>query len=157
MHDPIKFTIRSATPEDASAVSTLILSLTEFVVEDSERENASEFFETLGVEATVQRIKSGDYRYFVCEDGGVLCGVIGLKEKTHIYHLFVKADCHQQGIARKLWDYARADVDGRVFTVNSSAFAIPVYRRLGFVQAGEVTRQDGLEFMPMEYAGDPPG
>ena len=152
LQDLEELTIRPATPGDAAGMSALTLSLTDFVVEASEKENAANFLSTLGVNATRERLVSHEFQFFVCECEGGIRGVIGMRDQTHLYHLFVDASFHGRGIARKLWDYVRDRSDTSIITVNSSPFAVPVYQKLGFVQVGEIEYQDGIEFIPMEYA-----
>ena len=58
---------------------------------------------------------------------------------------------HRRGIGKKLFDAMRRDYAHPVFTVNSSPYAVEVYRHLGFVPTGEEQTVDGLRFTPMQY------
>ena len=40
----------------------------------------------------------------------------------------------------------------QVFTVNSSPYAVEVYRHLGFVPTDDEKSVDGLRFTPMQYS-----
>jgi len=152
---PAGVTIRDAEPEDAEAISALILSLTSFFLADpADPEAAAPFFATISPEALRANLTDGRYRYQLAESGGELAGVVGVRNDAHLYHLFVAAPFHRQGLAARLWAAARqaaraAGNPGR-FTVNSSRYAVPVYRRLGFRVTGPEVLKDGIAFIPME-------
>jgi GNAT superfamily N-acetyltransferase len=100
------------------------------------------------------RIGSSNFSHYVAEDSAGLCGIIALRDGSHLYHLFVRADAHGQGIARTLWQHAKANSGHSMFTVNSSLYAVPVYERLGFVAKAPPQTADGLVFVPMGYSHD---
>lgn len=54
-------------------------------------------------------------------------------------------------IGRKLFDYVKARNDKKIFTVNSSPFAKPIYNHFGFKDIKEEQCVNGLRFIPMEY------
>ena len=79
--------------------------------------------------------------YHVAEVEGTLAGFIAVRDRSHVYSLYVDKAYHRRGIARRLWETAKraalADA-GRsghpgIFTVNSSNHALPFYASLGFV------------------------
>lgn len=45
----------------------------------------------------------------------------------------------------------RKDYDKQEFTVNASAYAVEVYRHLGFAPTDEEKTVNGLRFTPMKY------
>ena len=59
---------------------------------------------------------------------------------------------HRRGIGNKLFDAMRRYYAHPVFTVNSSPYAVEVYRHLGFVPTDEEQSADGLRFTPMQYS-----
>ena len=59
---------------------------------------------------------------------------------------------HRRGIGNKLFEAMRRDYAHPVFTVNSSPYAVEVYRHLGFVPTDEEQSADGLRFTPMQYS-----
>lgn len=152
---PVGVTIRSAEPEDAEAISALILSLASFFLADPEDPEApAPFFATISPDALHANLTDGRYRYQVAESGGELAGVVGVRGDMHLYHLFVAARFHRRGVAARLWDAAReaaraAGNPGR-FMVNSSRHAVPVYQRFGFRVSGREVLKDGVVFIPME-------
>jgi GNAT superfamily N-acetyltransferase len=76
-----------------------------------------------------------------------------MRERSHLFHLFVDQRWQRQGVARRLWEVAQsAAIEGgplAAFTVNSSNFAIPVYEAFGFVRTAPVQCVKGLYFNPM--------
>jgi predicted GNAT family N-acyltransferase len=67
--------------------------------------------------------------------------------------LFVVRAHQRQGLGRLLWQQALRELctpnSEKVFTVNSSLPAVPVYRSFGFVPAGSPQSVDGISFLPM--------
>ena len=104
-------------------------------------------------EAINQSMQS-EYRYHVAEVNGMLTGVVAVKGNTHLYHLFVSEQFHRKGIAKKLWRLAMKEClcNGNTgeFTVNSSAYALGVYKKLGFVAQPGPKEKNGVVFYPMK-------
>ena len=81
-----------------------------------------------------------------------LKGVIATNENTkHICCFFVKAQYHKQGIGRKLWECLLENSSSEIITVNSSPYAVPVYRKLGFVDTDIEQLSDGMKYTPMKF------
>lgn len=83
--------------------------------------------------------------------GDALVGVLSMRAPQHISGFFVDAAYHRQGIGRKLFESMRRDYARQVFTVNSSPYAVEVYRNLGFVPKDKEQIADGLRFTPMQF------
>ena len=147
----MSFAIRPARTSDAEAISALILDLANYFIADPESPAVAPFLETLTPQATEERIVSEEYECFVAEDDGEISGALVMRNETHLYHLFVRAECQGQGIAGALWDHVLARSDASSFTVNSSINARPVYERFGFEATDEAQHQNGLDFVPMKY------
>jgi GNAT superfamily N-acetyltransferase len=93
------------------------------------------------------------YRYHVAEVAGRVVGVIGVRDNSHVHHLFV-AEKHQRcGLARELWKVARdaclESGNPGEFTVFSSKFALGVYRAFGFIESGPPETKDDVVATPM--------
>lgn len=86
-------------------------------------------------------------------EGEKLVGVLSMRAPQHISGFFVDAAYHRRGIGRKLFEAMRQDYAKQEFTVNSSPFAVEVYRHLGFVPTGTEQIVDGIRFTPMETTG----
>lgn len=148
--------IRPLEEADIPAVARLLRSLAaEFIVHESPCEGAATFLrenDEQGLRGFVAR----GYAYHVAEDGGTIAGFIAVRERRHVFHLFVDKRWQRQGVARRLWDVARRvarDSGGNGgFTVNSSNFAVPAYEAMGFVRSAPMQCKDGLYFNPMEFA-----
>lgn len=143
--------IRDARTADAKEISELITGWAHHYLDDPASPEAAPFLETLTPSATATRIDSPEFRYYVAEGATGLCGVIALRDHSHLYHLFVRTDAHRQGFARQLWEHARSRSSSCAFTVNSSLPAIPVYERFGFVATSAPQSKNGLSYVPMEY------
>lgn len=58
---------------------------------------------------------------------------------------------NDRAIGRRLFEAMRRDYSRQVFTVNSSPYAVEVYRHLGFTPTDREQSVDGLRFTPMQY------
>ena len=83
-------------------------------------------------------------------DGQTLVGMIATRNAgAHITLFFVEEAYHRQGIGRMLLEAAKADAPVGPITVNSSPYAVEVYRRLGFVATKPEQLTDGIRYTPM--------
>ena len=150
----MNFVIRQAEASDAGPISHLVLGVAHYFLADPSSPEVGPFLAGLTPPSYADRIGSSNFSHYVAEDSAGPCGIIALRDGSHLYHLFVRADAHGQGIARALWEHAKALSGHSTFTVNSSLFAVPVYERLGFVAKAPPQTADGLVFVPMGYAHD---
>ena len=146
--------IRAAIPEDSENISKLICGLVEkFIAGEFSSQGRDFLLSTMTADAIRQSMQSG-YRYHVAEIKGLLAGVVAVRGNAHLYHLFVAEQFHRKGIAKKLWQLAMKEClhDGNTgeFTVNSSAYALGVYKKLGFVAQPGPKEKNGVVFYPMK-------
>lgn len=78
----------------------------------------------------------------------------------HLTLLFTAVEQQGRGIARRLLEtvtahLAAADPPVAALTVNASAYALPVYERLGFRPTGEAGEADGIVATPMRLEFSP--
>ena len=77
-----------------------------------------------------------------------LVGVIATRnEGKHIALFFVAGKRQGQGIGRTLFNAVKTDN----MTVNSSPYAVPIYRKLGFTATDKEQTVNGLRFTPMVF------
>jgi ribosomal protein S18 acetylase RimI-like enzyme len=129
--------IRSLSPDDIPAAAALLgRAAGEFILHESTPEDGARFLAEQGEEGMRRFLASG-FVYHVAEVAGALAGFIAIRERSHVYSLYVDARFHRRGIARRLWDAARTAAIGPghpgAFTVNASNHAVPFYAALGFV------------------------
>ena len=82
-----------------------------------------------------------------------IVGVLAMRKPSHISLFFVKAEYHRQGIGRQLFEKILCDYQPQgigVFTVNSSPYAVEVYRKLGFKPTGDECITNGIRYTPMK-------
>ena len=74
-----------------------------------------------------------------------------MRQPQHIADFFVKEEYQRKGHGRRLFDTMRCDYENQVFTVNSSPYAVEIYRKLGFMESDNEQIVDGLSFTPMKF------
>ncbi|MBJ7311078.1 GNAT family N-acetyltransferase [Rugamonas sp. CCM 8940] len=145
--------IRQAEAPDAPAIAELIADLLPFVTPAPDGAGAEQFIATMQAEALARCVGDERFHYQLGFIDDALVGAVAVRDKGHLYHLFVARAWHGQGVGRRLWQAARAaavaagNVNG--FTVNSSLYAEPMYCRFGFVATGPRTEKDGVAYIPM--------
>lgn len=147
-------TIRLANADDAEKISALICDLSSrFIIHEFSPDAQARFLADHSPEAMRQRLTS-NFRYHVAENGGELIGVAGVRDNTHLFHLFVAEAFQRKGIGTRLWDVVRLEcLRGEhpgVFTVNAAKNAVAMYERLGFRQAEPMREVAGISFVPMK-------
>ena len=138
---------------DSESISKLVWQLsTEFITNEFTPEGRETLFNSMTPVAITKFIQSG-YRYHLAEVKSQLIGVVGVRDNSHLYHLFVAESYQRQGVATGLWQLAmQACLDEGnpgEFTVNSSNYAQKVYETLGFVAQSGSQDKNGVIFIPM--------
>jgi GNAT superfamily N-acetyltransferase len=145
--------LRHATVADADAIAGLIAGFHREITGHPDGVGAEPYVAAVSVEAVRGYLASARYAYTVAERDGEVRGFIALRDGGHVFHLFVARDAQGQGLARRLWQHARAQAlpagAPAAFTVNASLNAVPVYRAFGFEATGDVTSVHGISFLPM--------
>ena len=81
-----------------------------------------------------------------------LLGVIATRsEGEHISLFFVKKETHGQGIGKRLFEHILPLCKNGFITVNSSPYAIKIYRKLGFIEIDTEQVTNGIRYVPMKY------
>ena len=142
--------IRVANKNDVPKICTLVKSLSYFYLESDKTELPNWFAETLTSEAFQNRVQSNEYQNFVYEEQGEIVGYLALKNNSHLYHLFVSESYQGKGISRYLWSHALTKCVSDLYTLRSSLFAVPIYKKFGFKVIGEAGEKDGIGYQAME-------
>lgn len=155
---PGSLAIQAARPQDAEAISVLLLSLANRCTLYPDMRGAERFLASFAPDALRAVIAAPAYRYLAGWIDGSLAGVIALRDNAHLFHLFVAERFQGRKLASALWAEAKAVAlaagnPGR-FTVNSSVAAVPVYRAFGFRPNGDHMAADGIVYLPMLYTGE---
>ena len=91
------------------------------------------------------------FKVYGAFEDNVLKGVIATdKRKRHINLFFVDKSSQAKGIGKKLMSIIIDHNENSFITVNSSRYAVPIYKNLGFIKTKEEKEQDGLKFTPMK-------
>ncbi len=133
---------------DARRISELLHGFVDEVV--AEKDAAGVFLESIAVDSILEKIGSEEFDYWIsCDREGRAIGVVGVRRKTHLYHLFVDRAAQGTGIGSALFRHAQNELGDTIKTVNASINAVRFYEKLGFTADGEEMRKDGLAFLPM--------
>ena len=90
-------------------------------------------------------------QFYGAFDKDKLIGTLCMRAPQHIGGFFVNADYHRKGIGRDLFERMRRDYDKQEFTVNSSPYAVEIYKKLGFEPTDVEQTVNGLRFTPMVF------
>lgn len=145
---------RITTAADAEKISELIHSLMHLFFAKPDGKGAEHFLQMSTPAGLASFMAQPNINYLLGEDDGVFCGVVAVRNNSHLQHLYVVPSFQGRGVGKYLWETARdlavaaGNSDG--FTVNASLNAIPFYERMGFEATGDVSLTGGLRFQPMK-------
>ena len=149
-----ELTIRPARLSDAEAAVNLVLrSFDEFIAPDYPPEGVDHFHAHVTVDGLIDSITNREIVFVAVVDER-LAGVVQVRDDTHITWLYVDKSRHRSGIGRELVVSAAREIRRRTaeadaITLNSSPYALEIYRRMGFVADGPETVRDGMRFTAM--------
>jgi GNAT superfamily N-acetyltransferase len=150
----ILITYSPMQPGQEAAVCELILRVfDQFVAPGCTAEGEAEFRRYVEPEALAERAQAG-HLVLVAVAGDEIVGAIEMRGCEHLSLLFVDPRYHGRGIGRALWTQAlercrQLKPDLQRISVNSSTYAVPFYRALGFRPDGPEQVRDGIRFVPM--------
>lgn len=147
-------TIREAFPADSTELSALVIRAAEECRNiDFTESGWARFVESNSAMEMLKRIEDKKFRILCSIEGGVLTGVISIRENCRIDKLFVNPDFRGMGLSSKLWHSVKTiclkENRNGFFHVRSSTKAVPVYRRFGFEETGPAETIYGIRFTPM--------
>lgn len=146
--------IRLATTQDAKAISELLIVLAEqYIVTMFTDEGRRNMLSSITPNA-IEGFMCKGYRYHVGEIDNRIIAVVGTRDDSHLFHLFVNEQHHGNGYSSQLWSVAKtACVDSGknpgFFTVNASLNAQDVYKHWGFIPIGGIREGGGVKDLPM--------
>jgi predicted GNAT family N-acyltransferase len=140
--------IREITKEGLPAALDLIWKVfLEFEAPEYSQEGVDEFKRYIDQQAEELTLKV--YGAFGLDE---LIGVIATRnEGSHISWFFVKKKNHGQGVGKNLFEHIVALCNSDFITVNSSPYAVKIYRRLGFTETSDEQVTNGIRYVPMAY------
>jgi len=148
-------TIRPMQPGEQHQVSHLIWSVfCVFEAPTYSREGVEAFHAWIEPAKLAERFSHPGFFLLCAWEAETLVGVLAVRDYAHIALLFVDASYQRRGIARALVSeaLARCREDNPsllAITVNSSPFAVPIYKRMGFAAIDQEQTIQGIRFTPM--------
>jgi len=153
--------IKLIEQKDLKAAVELVNSVfNEFVAGDYSQEGQKTFYDYLEHkdEELARDLEIGHKKMWGYYDGNEIVGVISVRDLYHISLLFVSKEFQQRGIATELFNTVveflkEIQNDSRLeITVNSSPYAVEIYKKLGFNETDTEQESNGIRFMPMKIA-----
>lgn len=138
--------IKELSPENLPEALELVWKVfSEYEAPDYSEEGIREFYNSIHDEKYLSQL-----RMYGAFDGARLVGVIAVRGGgTHIALFFVDGKYHRRGIGKALFQTMLKRCPAERMTVNSSPYAVPIYRRLGFSETDHEQTISGLRFTPM--------
>jgi len=151
---PEAISFRAMQLHEVAAVSEMVLrTFHHYVAPDYGDEGIQTFSRFVQPDALADRLSRGAL-FLVAAAGQTIVGMIEMRSYNHVTLLFVDSAYQRRGISRELLRRAldicrqhRPDV--QQITVNSSPYAVDIYRKLGFEQSAPPQEQQGIIFVPM--------
>ena len=144
---------RQARPDDAQAISTLVRALATPFFEFEDQRGEEGFLDSISCSSERTYLSLPGYWYWMAEHNNALAGFIGIRDNTHIFHLFVSPDSQSKGLGSTLLGYAldhiRDNGNHTQLTVNAAITARGFYSRHGFLPTAEVQITNGVRYLPM--------
>lgn len=124
-----------------------------FVAPSYSNEGVREFRSYITPELLIKRSQENCF-VLLARLSDKIVGMIEIRQHHHISLFFVDADFQTEGIGRVLFQKAIARCQNKMpginqFSVNSSPYALPIYKRLGFQKTDKEQIKNGIRFIPM--------
>jgi len=147
------FDIRAAKPDDAEAISILLLSAIESFLACTDRPDpAVVIAEAMRPAAIRDHLLGSEFRFHVAACDDTVAGVIGVRDRSHLHHLIVAESFHGRGLGTRLWNVAKATAlksgNPGSFSVYASDRAVAFFQCLGF-ERGSSDGGKRLPYIPM--------
>jgi GNAT superfamily N-acetyltransferase len=148
--------IQEIQSDDVENVSLMIKEVfSKFISPDYTKEGIAQFNSFVDEGTIRERLAAGSL-ILVAKEGETIAGVIEIREGSHIPLFFVKDGYQGKGLGNRLFRKAvkknsEKNPAVEVLTVNSSPFAVDIYKSLGFRNAAAMQVKSGIRYYPMEY------
>ena len=145
---------RFMQPDDAAVVSDLLMrTFMAFVAPDYSAQGVQTFSAFVQPRVLRDRLTQGAL-VLLATAGASIVGMIEMDQCNHVTLLFVVGAYQRRGISRELLRRAldlcrQRQPNLTQVTVNSSPYAVEVYKRLGFTETDSAQERDGILFIPM--------
>ena len=149
--------IRPGRRSDAESSSVLLTSLAvKYIANSFNDEGRTNLLNSMTPEA-IEGFFDDGFRYHIGEIDGEIVGVVGTRDDSHLFHLFVDDRFQGKGYSSQLWKVGmnaclESGNNPGYFTVNSSLNAQHVYQQWGFVPEGGIREGGGVKDQPMRLA-----
>ncbi len=126
----------------------------EYESPDYEEMGIKTFQHFIEFNSMLERVESGEMKFWGCYQNSYLIGVIAIRPGQHISLLFVRGKFHHLGVAGRLVrivisEIKKAGPEIPAITVNSSPYAVGFYEAVGFKALGPEEKRDGIRYTPM--------
>lgn len=128
----------------------VIETFNEFVGVDYSEEGKNSFYEFINDGKIFTNMLLAHEFLITAKVNQEIVGIITTRERAHISLLFVRKDYQGRGISRDLLESLLDLTEKETLTVNSSPYALEIYKKLGFVIQENLQEKDGIKFIPME-------
>lgn len=146
--------IKEATINEIRMIRTFVRKVYDrFLSCHHSKEGNKQFYEFIEYSQFLKRMNTAESKIFYKTNRlGMIIGVIELRYGSHISLLYVHENYQRKGIAKELFAFVKLQNCTQKYTVNSSIYAVTIYRKMGFVaQVKKIQKTSGVQYLPMVY------
>ncbi len=146
--------IKEATINDIRMIRTFVRKVYDrFLSCHHTNDGNKKFYEFIEYGQILQRMNTAESKLFYKTNRlGMIIGVIELRYGSHISLLYVHENYQKKGIAKELFSFIKLQNGTKKYTVNSSIYAVTIYRKMGFIpQVKKIQKTSGIQYLPMVY------
>jgi ribosomal protein S18 acetylase RimI-like enzyme len=150
------FTIQPYLPGEVKEILDLVhICFDEFVAADCNEDGIKFFYQFLQKDEFIKRNINETFTLTAKNVKDQIVGMIEVRNDGHICLLFVSKEFQQKGISKQLFSKAKELISKKAsdkvkMTVNSSIYAVDIYKKLGFIIVGNMKTINGISFVEME-------
>jgi len=126
-----------------------------YISPDYTKEGIAQFNSFVDEGTIRERLTAGSL-ILVAKEDDTIAGIIEIREGSHIPLFFVKEGFQGKGLGQRLFRKAvkknsEMNPSVEVLTVNSSPYAVDIYKSMGFRNSAAMQVKSGIRYYPMEY------